>query len=95
MTADPARVADQVLEIVGGAAEAAVTVTVGTSGLTRFANSFIHQNVGEELSRVVLQVAVDGGRTASASTTATDDDALLRLVDATVAAARLRPVDEA
>ncbi|GAC1330607.1 MAG: TldD/PmbA family protein [Mycobacteriales bacterium] len=89
-----ARTAERVLGLVGDAAEAAVTVTTGTSGLTRFANSAIHQNVAEELSRVLLSVAVDGGRTASATTTATDDAALQRLVESTLAAARLRPVDE-
>jgi predicted Zn-dependent protease len=83
---------EDVLRLVDGRAEAAVTAAVGASSLTRFANSFIHQNVGEQVRRVDLLVGVDG-RLASAATTRSDPDALRRLVDDTIAAARLRPVD--
>ncbi len=61
-------------------------------GLTRFANSFIHQHVGEDTTHVGLTVAVDG-RVAGASTSAVGDDALQELVAATVAAARMAPPD--
>ena len=59
--------------------------------LTRFAASAIHQNVADERVTLHLELTVDGGRTATASTTrtATAGD----LVAATVAAARLRPRD--
>jgi hypothetical protein len=47
-------------------AEANVRVTRTRHGLTRFANSFIHQHVGEDTVTVSLTCAVDG-RTASMS----------------------------
>jgi predicted Zn-dependent protease len=72
--------------------EANVLVARRRHGLTRFANSFVHQHVGEDTSTVLLTLAVDG-RTATASTTATDDAALTELVDATIERARLQPVD--
>jgi predicted Zn-dependent protease len=83
---------EQVLELVGDRAEAIVSATSGVSALTRFANSSIHQNVAEDASSLFLKVIVDG-RYASASTTQTDADALQRLVDRTIEAARLRPPD--
>jgi predicted Zn-dependent protease len=89
----PADLAAEVLERVGGTAEAEVHVSTGPSSLTRFANSFIHQNVAEEGASVGLRVAVEQ-RVASASTTNTTRDGLDRLVADTLAAARVRPVDE-
>jgi predicted Zn-dependent protease len=89
-----ATIASRVLDMVGGRAEAAVTVARVREGLTRFANSFIHQNVVDEHVEVALQVSADG-RPAAASTFATSDDALRGLVDRTLSAARLRPVDPA
>lgn len=79
-------------QMVGGSAEAQVTVRTGRSALTRFANSFIHQNVVDDTSRVALTLTL-GGRTASASATSTGDDALRRLVQATSAAAGVRRAD--
>ena len=72
--------------------EANVSVTRNRHGLTRFANSFIHQHVGEDSVTVSLTLALDG-RTTSASTTATDADALEGLVDHAVSSATLQPVD--
>jgi predicted Zn-dependent protease len=72
--------------------EANVRVSRARHGLTRFANSFIHQHVGEDTISVGLTIAVDG-RTASASATDTRDDALRGLVEATIASASLQPVD--
>ena len=68
----------EVLEIVGDRCEAEVLVDVGTSSLTRFANSFIHQNVSEDVEEVTLRVALDG-RVASSTTTATTAAALAPL----------------
>jgi predicted Zn-dependent protease len=96
MTEHLQQLADRVIEIVGDHGDAAVEANVRASrvrhGLTRFANSFIHQNVGEDTVTVGLTIAVDG-RTASAATTDTRDDALRELVDATIASASLQPVD--
>ena len=86
-------VCERVLGLVGGRAEAVVAASVGTSSLTRFANSRIHQNVTEDLRAVRLAVAVGGGRTARASTTRSDADGLAVLVERALAAAALRPED--
>jgi len=88
----PEELCARVLELVDGQAEAQVTASAGRSALTRFANSFIHQNVAEDRASVGLTVVVEG-RLAGASTTVVDDDGLRRLVDSTLEAARLRPVD--
>ncbi|GAA5183659.1 metallopeptidase TldD-related protein [Rugosimonospora acidiphila] len=88
--------AQQVLELVrvatGGTAQAEVTVQWQALALTRFANSYIHQNVADTTTRVRLRLHVDG-RTAAGSTTLTDPASLRGLVDRTVAAARLCPPD--
>jgi predicted Zn-dependent protease len=89
-------VANQLLDLVaqqtGGEARAEVTVIAGQLSLTRFAGSFIHQNVAEATDRVRLRVHT-GGRTAASSTTVTSKDALHGLAGRTIGAARLRPVD--
>ena len=88
----PTEFCDRVIELIGGRADASVTASAGGSSLTRFANSFIHQNVSEDTATVALTVVVDG-RLASASTTIVTDDGLQRLVESTLEIARLRPVD--
>ncbi len=88
-------IAAQVLERVrarAGAVEAEVSVGRQEEALTRFANSFIHQNVADDTTRVRLRVHADG-RTASASTTVTSTDGLGELVERTVAAVRTAPAD--
>ena len=92
MAREPMMLAERLVEIVGRRAEAAVTVTHSRQGLTRFANSFIHQNVVDEHTEIYLQLSVDG-HPAAASTYRCDDDALVSLVDRTLAAAALRPAD--
>ena len=96
MGAAGAGVAARVLELVrerSAAAEAEVVVRTGTSALTRFANSFIHQNVAEELGHVALRVAVDGRVAATSLDGVADGPALARLVDGAFAAAAVSPVD--
>jgi predicted Zn-dependent protease len=93
MTATPAELCQQVLDLVGDRAEAQVTAQQGRPALTRFANSFIHQNVGEAGGSVSLKVALPDGRVATASTTRNDADGLAALVEGALAAAALRPVD--
>ena len=97
-TTDPtaqrgAEVCDRVLELVAGRADALVTCGQGRDDLTRFANSRIHQNMASDDDHVRLRVVVDGGRIAQASTTRLDADGLERLVEQTIAAARLCPAD--
>ncbi len=83
---------DRVLARVGDSAEAEVTVSSGTDALTRFATSFIHQNVADAVSRIHLRVALDG-HVAESFGNQTDDEALDRLVRSATEAARLRPPD--
>ncbi len=89
---EPQRIADQVCEMVGDRAEAICRVSRNAYGLTRFANSFIHQHHGEDTAAVSLELAVEG-RVSSSSTTRTGDDDLARLIDDTIDGARLSPVD--
>lgn len=91
-----AAVATRVLKLVHGRstnADAEVVVRTGTSALTRFANSFIHQNVAEDVSHVALRVAVDGRVAATSLDGVADDAALERLVEGAFAAAAVSPVD--
>jgi predicted Zn-dependent protease len=84
---------EQVLDLVGDRADAEVVASHGNLALTRFANSFIHQNVAEDGEAVSLRVAVDG-RVASARTTTTTPDSLAVFVDAVLETASLQMVDE-
>jgi predicted Zn-dependent protease len=82
-----------ILEMVGDRCEAEVNVEVGTTSLTRFANSFIHQNVSEDVEEAMLKVAV-GGKVASATTTSTTAPALVEFVEATISTAEAQPADD-
>ncbi|MFC0503336.1 TldD/PmbA family protein [Micromonospora costi] len=90
--------AGQVVELVrragGPGAQAEVVVTRADLALTRFANSFIHQNVAESTVGVRLRVHVDG-RTAAGSGSVVTPDGLRALVERTLTAARLCPPDPA
>ena len=84
--------AEETLALVAGRGDAEVNAKTGNLALTRFANSFIHQNVAEVGESVSLRVALDG-RLASATTTRTDPESLAAFVDATVETAALQPED--
>jgi predicted Zn-dependent protease len=88
----PHDVAKQVLSMVPGGVEAAVTVTSDRSGLTRFANSFIHQNVAEEGTTIALTLE-SGGRVAQATAKVSDPSVLERFVAETVEAVAVAPVN--
>lgn len=79
--------------MVAGRAEAEVYVDVGRTSLTRFANSFIHQNVSEDVEELTLKVALEG-RVASSTTTATTHEAMKRFVDEILESVTSQPVDE-
>ncbi|WP_229400696.1 TldD/PmbA family protein [Micromonospora okii] len=89
-----ARVVELVRKLAGPAAEAEVVVTRSDLALTRFANSFIHQNVAESGVGVRLRLHA-GGRTATGSGSVATPDGLTALVERAVAAARLCPPDRA
>lgn len=76
----------------GNGAEIEALAHLERAGLTRFANSYVHQHVAEESVSVTLRVHLDG-RTATASTSRTDDESLRALVDRIATAARLLPPD--
>jgi len=90
---DSLDIARRAIEIVGDRAEAEAVATVGRLALTRFANSFIHQNVSEDTVGVWLRVAADG-RVAALQGNRYDDASLQRLVDGALEAASLQPRDE-
>jgi predicted Zn-dependent protease len=81
----------RVLGYVEERAEAEVTVSSGRSGLTRFANSFIHQNVAEDGQWARIRV-IAGGRIATAGTSLLATG-LPGMVERALDAARFRPVD--
>ncbi|GAB2927107.1 hypothetical protein GCM10027280_13080 [Micromonospora polyrhachis] len=89
-------IAAQVVELVrrlGGPDPQAEAAAIRRElALTRFANSYIHQNVTDATTRVRLRLHLDG-RTAAGSTTLTSDDGLRGLVERTLAATRLAPPD--
>ncbi len=87
-----AQVLDLVRAAVGPDAEAEVLVAREELALTRFANSFIHQNVADATTGVRLRLHRDG-RTAAGATTVTSDEGLRELVARTVEASRLAPRD--
>ena len=87
---DPTTIAERAIELLPAGTEGQVQVTAGTSALTRFANSFIHQNVADEGTEVALTVAM-GKQVASATAHVADDEALRRFVGAVVDAAEIAP----
>ncbi len=86
------RVLDLVRDLGGAQLEAEVSVDRTTTALTRFANSFIHQNVADDTTTVRLEVHAEG-RTAAGSTTLTSPEGLRDLVARTCEAVRLSPPD--
>jgi predicted Zn-dependent protease len=76
-----------------GDAEVEVTVRQGTDALTRFATSFIHQNVATDLNHVLIRVALDGRNASTSVDGPADDETLGRAIDGVLEAARVRPAD--
>ncbi|MCB2223227.1 MAG: TldD/PmbA family protein [Actinobacteria bacterium] len=89
---EPAAIAQRIVDMVGDRAEAQASVVTGEAALTRFANSFIHQNVADTARNITVKVAIDG-KVAAGTDTRADDAALADLVDRTLEAARLSPAD--
>jgi len=86
------RVLELVRTMAGPGTQAEALVERRALALTRFANSYIHQNVADSTTTVRLRLHRDG-RTASGSTTLTVADALRDLVERTVSASRHCPPD--
>jgi predicted Zn-dependent protease len=87
-----ARVLELTRSVAGPSAQAEVTVSSTVRGLTRFARSFVHQNVVDTSERIRLRVVADGSW-AAVSTDRADAESLLSTVESAVAAARVRPAD--
>jgi len=83
--------AERVLQLAEGD-EAIVTAGRSDHGLTRFANSFIHQHVSDESTMVGLTLVRDG-RVATTATTNVTDDGLRALAMSAAATADLLPAD--
>lgn len=86
-------IARKVVEMVGDRGQAEAVATSGRLALTRFANSFIHQNVSEDSVQIWLRVASEG-RVAALQGNRSDDASLQRLADSALEAAALQPPDE-
>jgi len=76
-----------------GAEGVEVVVRHSTLGLTRFANSQIHQNVHTEDLAVRMRVVAGGGRVGVVEVAGTDRDEVRRAAEQALAAARLAPAD--
>ena len=74
-------------------AEIEVAVRQGTEALTRFATSFIHQNVASDVNHLLIRVALDGRNASTSVDGPADDDGLGRAIDNVLEAARVRPPD--
>lgn len=102
-TADPRVAAERALDTAERAvtlgrarareAEVEVTVRQGTEALTRFATSFIHQNVASEVNHVLIRVALDGRNASTSIDGPADDESLGRAMDNVLEAAGIRPAD--
>ena len=95
-TSTPADVAQRAVELVrqaaGDGAEVEAIADTRAFALTRFANSFIHQNVADATTTLRIRLHLDG-RTATGTTTRLTPDGLAALAERTVAASRLLPLD--
>ncbi len=87
----PEAIATRVLELVPVGFDCEVVVTSGTSALTRFANSFIHQNMADETTSLSITL-VSEGRVSTSSGTATPDT-LASFVERAAEATRVAPVN--
>jgi predicted Zn-dependent protease len=95
MRVDAAAVRDQVVRAAHalGVEEVEAILSTSRQALTRFANNAIHQNVAESSSHLSVRARIDG-RTARASTTRLDSDAIRDVVEQTIAITRLTEPDE-
>jgi predicted Zn-dependent protease len=87
----PDRTVERVQSVLPGA-EVEVQVDRHRLGLTRFANSVIHQNVAEDVTRMRVTVHLDG-RTASGSASVVASEDVDALVGRVADAVRVAPAD--
>jgi len=75
----------------GGADALEVSLFASDLNLTRFANSYIHQNVSKWDAAVTIRAVVDGNRVGMVTTNDLSDDGLARAVEGAAAAAGIVP----
>jgi len=75
-----------------GVTEIEAIVSSESEALTRFANNAIHQNVAERTTQISVRPLIDG-RTARATTNRAGRDAIRRVVEESIALARLMEPD--
>ena len=88
--------ADHIIDLVhtrAAGAEVEVTVRRGREALTRFATSFIHQNVASDVNHLLIRVSLDGRNATTSFDGPADDESLGRTVDGLLEAARVCPPD--
>jgi len=95
MRVDAAAVHHQVVRAARavGVEEVEAILTTSSQALTRFANNAIHQNVAENSSQLSVRARIDS-RTARASTSRLDSDAIRDVVEQAIAITRLTEPDE-
>jgi predicted Zn-dependent protease len=95
MRVDAASVRDQVVRSARalGVEEVEAILSTSHQALTRFANNAIHQNVAESSSHLSVRARIEG-RTARASTSRLDSDAIRDVVEQAIAITRLTEPDE-
>jgi len=95
MRVDAASVRDQVVSAARahGVDEVEAILSTSHQALTRFANNAIHQNVAESSSHLSVRARIEG-RTARASTTRLNSDAIRDVVEQAIAITRLTEPDE-
>lgn len=87
----PEATAERVFDLVPNGVEAEVLVMASDSSLTRFANSFIHQNVSEEGTAISLTLVSDGRVSTSSGTLS--EEGLADFVERAVETTRVAPVN--
>jgi predicted Zn-dependent protease len=87
----PQETAARVLDLVPAGFDCEVVVTSGRNALTRFANSFIHQNMADDTTSLSLTLVWEG-RVSTSSGTASPET-LASFVERAAEAARIAPVN--
>lgn len=78
----------------GGADELEATLFSNSTNLTRFANSYIHQNINKDEVALTVRAVTDGSRIGLATTNDLSPEGLERAVEDAVTASRLIPKSE-
>ncbi len=78
----------------GGADALEATLFGDETNLTRFANSYIHQNIGKQDAGVTIRAIVDGSKIGTVNTNDLSDEGLAKAVAGAIEAAKLVPKND-